>query len=269
MRGNPSRLPHPSGGWRSIPACAGEPSCDGRYLRAGWVYPRVCGGTVMELGLLESEKGLSPRVRGNPSATSRGSALSRSIPACAGEPCASDKCAISVPVYPRVCGGTSGMPASTAISKGLSPRVRGNPHDDHHDRPRPRSIPACAGEPVITIPICPQVSVYPRVCGGTGTACAAGVPDKGLSPRVRGNPARNCLAHWRSGSIPACAGEPASKSLMTWRQRVYPRVCGGTEFIPPVGPGGRGLSPRVRGNPPAWRYPPSARGSIPACAGEP
>ena len=31
----------------SIPACAGEPTCQGRGGRLRRVYPRVCGGTRM------------------------------------------------------------------------------------------------------------------------------------------------------------------------------------------------------------------------------
>ena len=51
---------------------------------------------------------------------------------------------------------------------------------------------------------------------------------KGLSPRVRGNPAAPPSMERRTGSIPACAGEPAAPggSGTTWW--VYPRVCGGT-----------------------------------------
>ena len=101
------------------------------------------------------------------------------IPACAGEPAPNHR------VYPRVCGGT---PPSATM--GLSPRVRGNPLKMLLPRLSPRvrgnhgSIPACAGEP-------PPISI-PR--------CAA--PNRGLSPRVRGN---RCEV----GSIPACAGEPS------------------------------------------------------------
>ena len=71
--------------------------------------------------------------------------------------------------------------------------------------------------------------VYPRVCGGTSQAAWELREAKGLSPRVRGNPAKER----RKG----------------YHTRVYPRVCGGTSgealkrvFL-------HGLSPRVRGNP--------------------
>ena len=73
------------------------------------------------------------------------------------------------------------------MTSGLSPRVRGNHQRREEPYPRPRSIPACAGEPVFTVLRWRAVAVYPRVCGGTldrgDTACS----DEGLSPRVRGN----------------------------------------------------------------------------------
>ena len=92
---------------------------------------------------------------------------------------------------------------------------------------------------------------------------------KGLSPRVRGNllevnGVTDCL-----GSIPACAGEPLSVSRGPGLLAVYPRVCGGTEFVRGQTNAEYGLSPRVRGNPaPLCEYAHNSR-SIPACAGEP
>ena len=152
---------------------------------------------------------------------------------------------------------------------GLSPRVRGNPPPGAKCAGRMGSIPACAGEPDVHCHPVQDAGVYPRVCGGTveGGAQAAGVV--GLSPRVRGNPARTATAGTSPGSIPACAGEPNPRRCPSSGGGVYPRVCGGTpppdcRNCPPAG-----LSPRVRGNR-GWtlRCTP-IQGSIPACAGEP
>ena len=71
------------------------------------------------------------------------------------------------------------------------------------------------------------------------------------------------------GSIPACAGEPCSCRPRYRGQEVYPRVCGGTLALLAHQHGLKGLSPRVRGNPPTSGALPSNRRSIPACAGEP
>ena len=177
--------------------------------------------------------GLSPRVRGNPVGTGRLQAVTRSIPACAGEPASIASSAGMPAVYPRVCGGTSLSIAAVGLVVGLSPRVRGNQHRTSGASSRTGSIPACAGEPVLdSLPV-GKAKVYPRVCGGT-------VPS--LTSPVR-----------RSRSIPACAGEPAQvgqRLLTSKRREVYPRVCGGTGAGMSAGSGvaWAGLSPRVRGN---------------------
>ena len=237
--------------------------------RRGRVYPRVCGGTF-HAGLNPGgSQGLSPRVRGNPGRPGSAVPASRSIPACAGEPRAYYIFRISVKVYPRVCGGTARYARIARQNRGLSPRVRGNLRRTNALLERVRSIPACAGEPSGGGGRGASGKVYPRVCGGTANAGSPIAGCRGLSPRVRGNRRIHTARLRRRGSIPACAGEP-----MVWKSkpgitRVYPRVCGGTLN---TGRGGctiAGLSPRVRGNPPAPQRGAGAGGSIPACAGEP
>ena len=70
----------------SIPARAGEPSSLEAYEVMLEVYPRACGGTVVGNGVDASINGLSPRVRGNPTAQTQYGGIKRSIPARAGEP---------------------------------------------------------------------------------------------------------------------------------------------------------------------------------------
>ena len=126
VRGNLLRMLPPKIGAGSIPACAGEPAGGRCCYFPEPVYPRVCGGTRHPCASPGAYEGLSPRVRGNPRCTRRGSRRSRSIPACAGEPpVGSSQCRICA-VYPRVCGGTIVCPVVRRISPGLSPRVRGN-----------------------------------------------------------------------------------------------------------------------------------------------
>ena len=194
VRGNRNRpsLSGPRAG--SIPACAGEPR---RGCRSGWrtgVYPRVCGGTSLHHDVPEDRAGLSPRVRGNLRRWPAARDVSRSIPACAGEPTIECTYHQKGRVYPRVCGGTGLANLAVVIKQGLSPRVRGNhrvvvPWDCY-----PGSIPACAGEP--PRPNRPPATgrVYPRVCGGTAGRQLLQDGAQGLSPRVRGNPRRSCRA---------------------------------------------------------------------------
>ena len=126
VRGNRIRGIRTHPGRRSIPACAGEPALAGQSGREPGVYPRVCGGTTTTHRPLASECGLSPRVRGNLLGRAATRPAPRSIPACAGEPCAGNARTSRRPVYPRVCGGTSGWGPFSWNLDGLSPRVRGN-----------------------------------------------------------------------------------------------------------------------------------------------
>ena len=269
VRGNRRRPPARPGRPRSIPACAGEPGSRGGGAGLSWVYPRVCGGTVLPSELLCAHQGLSPRVRGNLVSFDAADAVGGSIPACAGEPHRTLPALVGAPVYPRVCGGTLRLSGIAATGAGLSPRVRGNHWLVCSGGWNVGSIPACAGEPR-PAPGCRTTSeVYPRVCGGTMPATPHYTTSRGLSPRVRGNlTVEGSCSIW-VGSIPACAGEPIPTSA-TWRTTgVYPRVCGGTPptIVPP--PYTTGLSPRVRGNlRRAVAGQPQPR-SIPACAGEP
>ena len=90
-------------------------------------------------------------------------------------------------VYPRVCGGTADKTGHRPDELGLSPRVRGNLPFQPGVGPRPRSIPACAGEPPYRSRPSQLRRVYPRVCGGTGGTDPDTWMYRGLSPRVRGN----------------------------------------------------------------------------------
>ena len=248
VRGNP-RLQHPGSPRRgSIPACAGEPRRGGGAGQYRAVYPRVCGGTPPSRRRRDNPAGLSPRVRGNRSASPKTVSPAGSIPACAGEPWAGTRRTKRWPVYPRVCGGTPKTRTASASATGLSPRVRGNRSPAPGTLAGLRSIPACAGEPAFR-PVTGRVAaVYPRVCGGTLPACFQASDRPGLSPRVRGNPLTTPAMRMAPRSIPACAGEPSDRPFPRAGQWVYPRVCGGTSSALIISGRFSGLSPRVRGN---------------------
>ena len=264
VRGNQKRQNPVEFGARSIPACAGEPGPLWPTRTTGWVYPRVCGGTGAPINPTYPAGGLSPRVRGNHRPRRRVWQSNRSIPACAGEPSGGANSNPGGEVYPRVCGGTQAGLRRPSPPEGLSPRVRGNPPHPVPARPVPRSIPACAGEPMESAVGLSVLRVYPRVCGGTLDFAQPGSPIDGLSPRVRGNLRTPTRSPGMWGSIPACAGEPHTAEV-TWetkgagepstyerkhrRAGVYPRVCGGTQRRTAASAVCGGLSPRVRGNP--------------------
>ena len=75
----------------SIPAHAGEPPRYRRTAGGAEVYPRPRGGTSPPLPQRFSFPGLSPPTRGNPPKSRSRIVRSRSIPAHAGEPSASER----------------------------------------------------------------------------------------------------------------------------------------------------------------------------------
>ena len=158
-------------------------------------------------------------------------------------------------------------------SRGLSPRVRGNPRQGGRRNEFPGSIPARAGEPGSGRHVAEVNGVYPRACGGTLVAIVGLIVGlfavQGLSPRVRGNHHREIAEALTEGSIPARAGEPRSPSPSGAQRGVYPRACGGTGDRGDVNRCPWGLSPRVRGNQRSFVRLDDIGGSIPARAGEP
>ena len=209
VRGSLWRSALPCGDFGSIPACAGEPGKQRSRLLAVQVYPRVCGGAIAAFVNRESERGLSPRVRGSPNLHAGVFLLARSIPACAGEPPARHSQDACQPVYPRGCGGAPLVPLRPVLFNGLSPRVRGSQRLAEQDEAIARSIPAGAGEPAGWTALTSNKKVYPRGCGGAHYRIGQEYRRAGLSPRVRGGQHPANAQTGISRSIPAGAGEPA------------------------------------------------------------
>ena len=115
------------------------------------VYPRVYGGTPWGVSPPHCVCGLSPRVRGNPARAVPVPQAGRSIPACTGEPEKAEGAAEEDEVYPRVYGGTFAIWALCFDGIGLSPRVRGNRVSATRLQQGARSIPACTGEPLLSL----------------------------------------------------------------------------------------------------------------------
>ena len=228
----------------------------------------MCGGSLLRCRNSRLLGGLSPRVRGKRYAGSVLPGAERSIPACAGEAVGANVIDDAGQVYPRVCGGSGRVNDGRPGRNGLSPRVRGKLAGGVFLGGRHRSIPACAGEARCGGQRYCADAVYPRVCGGSRISMVVRHWGDGLSPRVRGKPAACRQSRGRGRSIPACAGEAPMRCSPAPGFRVYPRVCGGSSPGQSWMNAGGGLSPRVRGKPPARIGPGRLIGSIPACAGE-
>ena len=202
----------------------------------------------MRRNLISSRNGLSPPTRGNPRISPRRAAVSRSIPAHAGEPPPPPDTASSPEVYPRPRGGTARRRPPPPSKRGLSPPTRGNHCGVSRVIVRHRSIPAHAGEPETHSRNRARLWVYPRPRGGTGNPLRDSPACGGLSPPTRGN--RGFLGDFLGylGSIPAHAGEPGWTAAGWTAAGVYPRPRGGTRGCARLPRCARGLSPPTRGN---------------------
>ena len=212
---------------RFIPACAGNSSCVRPSPANHPVHPRVCG----ELD----------------GAGFYGAGAHRFIPACAGNSLSLALISRLTAVHPRVCGELENPPDADVYRAGSSPRVRGTPGRQSPSLPRPRFIPACAGN------------------SETGTEYV--LPVSGSSPRVRGTRDQKRVAALQRRFIPACAGNSSGNALITDETSVHPRVCGELRHRTAGERQPFGSSPRVRGTR-SLRGADRLRGRfIPACAG--
>ncbi len=151
---------------RSIPAGAGDGAGRRRVEQRRGVYPRWCGGrggVAVERGL---ERGLSPLVRGTGTAKAATCRTRGSIPAGAGDGCATATPARGCWVYPRWCGGRPARATHNGVVRGLSPLVRGTATRRHRQRSFSGSIPAGAGDGYTRERRPCGTWVYPRWCGG-------------------------------------------------------------------------------------------------------
>ncbi len=170
VRGKPAIQPETEKGVGSIPARAGETDSHCSPRRLSRVYPRPCGGNTGFRLKHRAYSGLSPPVRGKPSAFRPAAGPSGSIPARAGETDEYVERNRSLMVYPRPCGGNPSGTLSGHFETGLSPPVRGKQGTTVSAGRAVGSIPARAGETVARIHHPDWPGVYPRPCGGNQKA---------------------------------------------------------------------------------------------------
>ena len=269
MRGNPPKYVILLAGSGSIPAHAGQPAADHDREQCRGVYPRACGATKRGLRRPLSQKGLSPRMRGNQAAILARAGPGGSIPAHAGQPGPRGCCRLPCRVYPRACGATASGHLLRSSLSGLSPRMRGNLLLYGLRIGVLRSIPAHAGQPSSSMTPTKLCRVYPRACGATCHLVSLHYTQAGLSPRMRGNLVLSPQQHFPVGSIPAHAGQPVFSGSGLASAGVYPRACGATQHNVDWIQAAAGLSPRMRGNQLSLDAENPELGSIPAHAGQP
>ena len=109
---------------------------------------------------------------------------------------------------------------------------------------------------------------HPRACGENVEEHAAGVLDRGSSPRVRGKYPGHCVLLCAGRLIPARAGKTRPRTACGTWPRAHPRACGENPArLAACGITG-GSSPRVRGKPCYVISVTVPARLIPACAGK-
>ena len=121
------------------------------------------------------------------------------------------------------------MIAKRGKKPGSSPRVRGTVHRRRHAHPRPRFIPAGAGNSERAILFATDPPVHPRGCGEQTDRSLSAVDTIGSSPRVRGTVKNNWGYLHVKRFIPAGAGNRTDAWRSPTPAPVHPRGCGEQE----------------------------------------
>ena len=173
---------------RFIPAQAGN-TCGGpRGASAPSVHPRAGGEHPGILAVACSSIGSSPRRRGTPSSDRSACRHPRFIPAQAGNTASGRSSPSRPPVHPRAGGEHIPPRFSFGFRYGSSPRRRGTLWHAAPFTPRPRFIPAQAGNTLRNPAPRPQLPVHPRAGGEHRSRQRFEHRIAGSSPRRRGTP---------------------------------------------------------------------------------
>ena len=130
---------------RFIPAHAGNTIPQPSKPRSNPVHPRACGEHGASIASAASLNGSSPRMRGTRHSGKTMDALSRFIPAHAGNTRRTMLPFGRLSVHPRACGEHSPVDNTVNAIVGSSPRMRGTPLPGNPNYPCTRFIPAHAG----------------------------------------------------------------------------------------------------------------------------
>ncbi len=146
MRGKLARRRNHGTRKRIIPAHAGQTAPDGMSKPPSPDHPRTCGANPLGRRVGGWRPGSSPHMRGKPSVPGRVELGGRIIPAHAGQTLWSGFTCWWPADHPRTCGANPLMFSTHSLFCGSSPHMRGKLAGVGFMRPRPRIIPAHAGQ---------------------------------------------------------------------------------------------------------------------------
>ena len=247
MRGMLAHLLPAADELRFIPAWAGNAARADRFHGLVSVHPRMRGERSSRSGPGVASHGSSLHARGTPLDGQPRFALTRFIPAYAGNARRPADAIADHPVHPRMRGERLSVAVRLNSSSGSSPHARGT---------RSR------------VPLAPfPVSVHPRMRGERPAEDSSGHGACGSSPHARGtrNPRHSRRLDYRF--IPACAGNAYPQCARRRPAAVHPRMRGERlNSIRDIGYN-LGSSPHARGTPEHGQHACQDERFIPACAG--
>ena len=234
-------------GDRFIPARAGNTRTAPPPAPPPAVHPRSRGEHAKNLRLKGDPIGSSPLARGTQSTASQARLPRRFIPARAGNTFCRCPGSSPGPVHPRSRGEHQIVGESAHQGLGSSPLARGTRSRAAGLAPRPRFIPARAGNTGTGRRRAGAGAVHPRSRGEHRRATLDAVQWYGSSPLARGTLQRDHAARPARRFIPARAGNtPASRRACPGTP-VHPRSRGEHDGQPFMRAPENGSSPLARG----------------------
>ena len=200
---------------RFIPARAGNTAARVPDMTLSPVHPRSRGEHGPERCQALHNPGSSPLARGTPARERVARRTCRFIPARAGNTAARTAGRRRLPVHPRSRGEHNRRKYAGDHNIGSSPLARGTRCLPAGRGPRPRFIPARAGNTPWRIPRCPPRPVHPRSRGEHVARPVRVSHDAGSSPLARGTHALVLAAVRQRRFIPARAGNTPGNSGST------------------------------------------------------
>ena len=165
MRGTLDEIVVHQGESGIIPAYAGNTPCPNECSHYRRDHPRVCGEHLRAHVSRFAGRGSSPRMRGTHNDVYEHCYYSGIIPAYAGNTSFAGFDCNGSRDHPRVCGEHMTGSGVCVPSRGSSPRMRGTRFPPQRRSPRPRIIPAYAGNTRWTSTKGHDSWDHPRVCG--------------------------------------------------------------------------------------------------------
>ena len=201
---------------RFIPARAGNTHRPPSPPPSPPVHPRSRGEHSDPRDARAGASGSSPLARGTPDAQVAAAAVSRFIPARAGNTFPQPTCPASGTVHPRSRGEHRQQSAGASGFSGSSPLARGTLNDVHQSRVTLRFIPARAGNTTGHRQPASAYPVHPRSRGEHVDVGPRGPSGAGSSPLARGTRVLLGITFGDVRFIPARAGnthQPAREAL--------------------------------------------------------